>query len=71
MENPSYLLTDQERDRFVWWLTQQANTSKGMVTQLKELKVPSVLIQRGEIYSAACLVLINKLTTSESMTIKG
>jgi hypothetical protein len=67
----SYLLTDQERDRFVWWLTQEAKTAKDMVTQLKELKVPSQLIQREDLYIAACLVLINKLTTSESMTIEG
>jgi hypothetical protein len=71
MENPSYLLTDTECDRFAWWLTQEAKTTKGMVQKFKELNLPSTFIASQETYIAACLVLLNKLQTTESMTIKG
>ena len=69
MPEQSYLLTDQERDRFVWWLTKQAETSKGMIQQFEKLGVHQQITTAEKNYLQACMLLALRLESSESMTI--
>lgn len=66
----SYLLTDQERDRFATWLEQEAATAKGLIEQMGKLgTMAAPLVAREEAEAAAALLIARKLRATHSDSI--
>ena len=67
------LLTQQERDKFILWLKQQADTMDGMKEQMAKLGGPAmdVMIKRERQRSIAYRIVVSDLENTESMSIGG
>ena len=63
------LLTDQEREKFIQYLRQSAETSEGMLKQFEELSLMPELIKREKIKAAAYRVVLADLQAVESTTL--
>ena len=57
-------LTKEERDRFAHWLLQEVETNKGLIEQMKKLKVPTV--KHFEARNIAFKSVANYLNSIES-----
>ena len=68
MAEQSYLLSDSERQRFAWWLENEAKTSLGMAEQAEKLGIQS-LVTKERAEALAATVISKKLRSMESMTL--
>ncbi len=68
MESYSYLLTDQERERFAWWLESQAYSSLEIANQMDKIGV-GALSERNKVEAAAYTTVAKILRSTEAMTI--
>jgi hypothetical protein len=69
MVEQSYLLTDKERDRFAWWLENEAKTSLGMAEQAEKLGIQG-LVTKERAHALAATVISKKLRSTQSVTIR-
>lgn len=58
------LLEDKDKERFILWLEQTAETSKGIAKEMEKMPghVMNILIQREKIVADACIVIIKLLS---------
>jgi hypothetical protein len=67
----SYLLTDQERERFALWLERRAESSRGIIKQFETLPsaVAATMTTKEKRELAAYLIVAGILRSIEPMTI--
>ncbi len=65
----SFLLTDEERSRFVAYLDNVAASNEAVARQMVEIAVPEVLISRQRNEAAACRVVAEMLRSAQIMTV--
>jgi DNA-binding phage protein len=64
-------LTDEERARFVAYLEQEAESSKGLADQAEKLGLAGVMLAKKlRAEGLAAVVIAAKLKSTESMTIR-
>ncbi len=63
-----YLLTDQERERFAWWLEAQAHSSLEIAKQMDKIGV-GALSRRNKEEAEAYTTVAKILRSTESMSI--
>lgn len=66
-----FLLTDDEKRRFLRWLEMQAESSKAMITQFEKLPpgVSEAMIKKEKRDLAGFLIVANRLRSGESFTV--
>jgi hypothetical protein len=67
-DQQSYLLSEQEKDRFIWWLVNEAARSRGMAAKAEQLGITHVRKELNP-HAAATEYLAKYLRSFESMTI--
>ena len=65
------ILTNAERKRFLEYLEAEAYSSEQLVEQMKKIAVPGELLKQNQVLVLACRVLIDRLRSGESMTMKS
>ena len=64
-------LTQQEREKFVLWLNQEAESNKALIVQMEKMgssvTKPVIKVKKTEV--AACLVVAQILGSAESVTL--
>ena len=65
------VLSDEERRKFIQWLEADIESGKAIWKQLDKIKAPSVLRGRIEAETGAEIIVLAKLTSIETLTIKG
>lgn len=62
-------LTQQERDKFITWLDDEAKSIEQISEQMKKLKVPEAVSKKFETEIIACRIVVNKLRSIELVSI--
>jgi len=67
------VLSDHERERFITYLTQEAETNDGLAGQFGKLggRATELIAKSHRMVAAACAILIKDLERGEQMTISG
>lgn len=63
------LLTDEERERFATYLEQDAESSRLIIEQMKNLPVAQVMVKAATAEMHAALIVARKLRSLHSQTI--
>jgi len=72
VNNQSFLLSDEEKARFCWWLEAQIASAKGVIEQFKKLPPPlsETLIKKESMKLAGYSIVLADIRSGESMTVE-